>query len=143
MKKIFPGNLLNRLVFLVVLFISAQLVDGQDKAQQGTPIPDSINAIFMQSCMPCHGSAGGRYPTAKLNFSRWEGYGAAREVEKAVAICNSVRKGTMPTKSFRTSNPGSILTKAQVAVICEWADALKQHKNPKTSPLKRILKKVE
>jgi hypothetical protein len=81
--------------------------------------------------MPCHGSQGGRLPGARLNFSRWKGYGAAKEVEKASLICSAVRKGKMPPRLVRDSKPENIPTKEQADLICKWAEALKAEKERK------------
>jgi hypothetical protein len=78
--------------------------------------------------MPCHGDSGGRLPKSRLYFSRWAGYGTAKEVEKASLICSSVRKSKMPPKSARNSKPELIPTKEQIDLICKWAESLKSEK---------------
>jgi hypothetical protein len=62
---------------------------------------------------------------AKLNFSKWAEYGAAKEEEKASKICSMLTEELMPPKSIRKSNPEIIPTKEQIALICKWAESLK------------------
>ena len=122
---------LHGLIIVTMIFANFHFVSGQAKKEQPIPIPDSINKIFMTSCMPCHGSQGGRLPGARLNFSRWKGYGASKEAEKALLICSVIRKGTMPPKTARTSKPENIPTKEQADLICKWAETLKAEKGRK------------
>jgi hypothetical protein len=119
------------LTTIIIILTNIHIASGQMEKKQQFPIPENINKIFQTSCMPCHGSNGGRLPKSKLSFSRWEGYGAAKEVEKASLICTSVRKGKMPPKSARESNPELIPTKEQVDLICNWAELLKSEKKEK------------
>jgi mono/diheme cytochrome c family protein len=112
-------------ISMIALLANMHIVSGQTEKKQLFPIPGIINKVFQTSCMPCHGSTGGRFPKSRLNFSRWEGYGASKEAEKALLICSSVSKGTMPPKSVRESKPELILTKEQVDLVCKWADELK------------------
>lgn len=118
-------------MFLIAMLANIGILSGQTVKERNFPIPDSINKIFQTSCMPCHGSQGGRLPGARLNFSRWKGYGAAKEVEKASLICSAVRKGKMPPRLVRESKPENIPTKEQADLICKWAEALKAEKERK------------
>jgi hypothetical protein len=112
-------------IAIIAIFASIRIASGQSEKKQQFPIPDNINKIFKTSCMSCHGSDGGRLPKSKLNFSRWTSYSAAKETEKASLICTQVRKGKMPPKSARESNPELIPTKEQNELICKWAESLK------------------
>jgi mono/diheme cytochrome c family protein len=116
---------------IIVILANILIASGQTEKKQQFPIPENINKIFQTSCMPCHGSNGGRLPKSRLYFSRWAGYGTAKEVEKASMICSSVMKGKMPPKSVRDSKPELIPTKEQVDFICNWAESLKSKKGEK------------
>jgi mono/diheme cytochrome c family protein len=120
-----------QLTAIVIILINIQIASGQTGNKQQSPIPENINKIFHSSCMPCHGDNGGRLPKSRLYFSRWAGYGAAKEAEKASLICSSVRKGKMPPKSVRDSKPKLIPTKEQIDLICNWAESLKTRKGEK------------
>ena len=116
---------------VIVFMASNQTASCQTKKEKTISIPEDINNIFLKSCMPCHGDKGGRLPTARLKFSRWKAYGPEKEVEKASQICSSVRKGTMPPKSSRETNPELIPTKEQADLICRWAESVKPQKGKK------------
>jgi hypothetical protein len=116
---------------IIVILANICITSGQTEKKQQFPIPENINKIFQTSCMPCHGDSGGRLPKSRLYFSRWAGYGPAKEVEKASMICSSVRKGKMPPKSVRDSKPELVPTKEQIDLICNWAELLKSEKREK------------
>jgi hypothetical protein len=128
MKKLFHFKGMLWQTAVIVILLNIHVTSGQTGKEQPYPIPENINNIFQTSCMPCHGDNGGRLPTARINFSRWAGYGAAKETEKASLICSTLRKGAMPPKSIRDSNPALIPTKEQIDLICKWAESLKSEK---------------
>jgi hypothetical protein len=113
---------------LIIIFLNIGVASGQKAKEKSVPIPDNINKIFQTSCMPCHGIDGGRFPHSRLNLSKWAGYGAEKEAEKAALICSTLSKGLMPPKSRRELQPGLNPTKEQVEMICKWAESL----NPKS-----------
>ena len=125
----FNGKLI-KLVTIVYL-TNVYIASGQIENKQNLSIPENVNIIFQTKCMSCHGSNGGRFPKSKLNFSRWTGYGASKQAEKASSICSAVRKGKMPPKSARESKPELIPTKEQVDLICNWAESIKSEKEKK------------
>jgi hypothetical protein len=131
MKKLFHLNGILWQTMIIVFLANICIASGQTGKKQQFPIPENINKIFQTSCMPCHGNDGGRLPKSRLYFSRWAGYGTAKEVEKASLICSSVRKGKMPPKSARDSKPELIPTKEQIDLICNWAELLKSEKKEK------------
>ena len=131
MKKLFHFKGLLLQMVIVAILVNARIATGQTEKKQQFPIPEDINKIFQTSCMSCHGSDGGRLPKSRLNFSRWAGYGAAKEAEKALLICSTLRKGKMPPKSARESNPELIPAKEQIDLICKWAESLKPEKEKK------------
>jgi len=133
MKKFFRFSPMLRLTAIMIILANIRTTHGQPGKNQQFLIPENINKIFQTSCMPCHGSNGGRLPKSRLSFYRWAGYGAARETEKALLICSSVSKGKMPPKSARESNPELIPTKEQVDLICNWAESLKSEKKEKNN----------
>ena len=110
---------------VLILMISAQTLTDQEGPDKSTKIPDDINKIFQTSCLPCHGEKGGRMPTSKLAFFKWGEYDAATRSEKALSICSTVTKGTMPPKNIRDTKPELVLTKEQVDQVCKWAESLK------------------
>jgi mono/diheme cytochrome c family protein len=131
MKRIFHLNGMVWRISLIAIMTNFLTTSGQTVNEQQFPIPENINKIFQASCLPCHGSNGGKMATGKLNFTEWERYGADKEAEKALFICTTVRKGTMPPKMVRDSKPELIPTKAQIDLICNWASSLKPEKGAK------------
>lgn len=131
MKRLFylKGMLMQMAIIAILANIRISL--GQTGEKQQFPIPEDINKIFQTSCVQCHSNDGGRLPKSRLNFSRWGAYDAAKEAEKALLICSTLRKGKMPPKSARESNPELIPTKEQVDLICTWAESLKSQKEKK------------
>jgi len=128
MKKSFHSNGILWLMVIIGVLANIRIASGQTGKGQQFPIPDDIKNIFQTSCMPCHGSDGGRFPKSRLNFSRWTAYGDVKEAEKASFICSRVSKGTMPPKFVRDSKPELIPTKEQIDLICKWAETLKPRK---------------
>jgi hypothetical protein len=125
LKKLLSSKRMHWHVLLMALLVNMQIASGQTKQKQTYVIPDDINAIFNNSCMSCHGVKGGIMPLAKLNFAKWEKYGAAKEAERASKICGMLTAGKMPPEKFRKSNPELIPTKEQIGLICKWAESLK------------------
>jgi cytochrome c553 len=131
MKKFFHfKGILIKVVILAIL-ANVSIASAQTGKRLQYSIPPDINKIFQTSCLPCHGDSGGRFPTSKLKFSRWAGYSATEQVGKAAHICSEVRKGKMPPKSVRESNPELIPSKEQVDLICKWSESLKSEKEKK------------
>jgi hypothetical protein len=131
MKKLFYFNCMRILMAIIFILPNIHIASGQSADIQQSSIPENINMIFQASCLKCHGNNGGRLPKSKLNFSRWVGYGSAKQTEKALLICSTLRKAKMPPKSKRDSSPGLIPTKEQVVLICAWAESLKPSKEKK------------
>jgi hypothetical protein len=131
MEELFHFKALLIQTLIIAILANLVIASGQTGKEQQFPIPEDISKIFQTSCMPCHGNDGGRFPTSRLKFSRWAGYGAAKQEEKAVQICSEVRKGKMPPKSVRESNPELIPSKEQVDLICKWAESIKSEKGKK------------
>lgn len=114
-------------LFLAVTFVLLMVIASFKSPAPTNPIPDDLGVIFKNSCMACHSNEGGMIARSKVNFSVWNTYDVEKQSKKAIAICNVVTKGSMPTKSFIKSNPGAALTNEQKALICKWSEEL----NPK------------
>jgi mono/diheme cytochrome c family protein len=119
-------------LLLLLIVANFHLATAQTSGKEKQPpIPDDVYRIFQTSCISCHGDKGGRLPTSKLKFSRWSGYGANKQEEKAKNICSEMSKGKMPPKSARQEHPELIPTKDQIDMICKWAESLKAGKGKK------------
>jgi len=124
MRKIFRFKGLVWQIAMILMLASIQITSGQTVKEQTSSIPENVNKIFQASCFNCHGSNGKMLPMAKLNFSKWNEYGAEKEAAKASKICSVLTEEIMPPKSARKSNPELIPTKEQIALICKWAESL-------------------
>jgi mono/diheme cytochrome c family protein len=123
MKKLIYTNSILIKATLIIITLNIGVASGQNGKEQSVPIPDTINKIFQISCIPCHGIDGGRFPHSRLNLSKWAGYSAEKEAEKAALICSTLSRGSMPPKSRRESQPELNPTKEQVEMICKWAES--------------------
>ena len=122
-------------VIFIVSFFTLSLLTSSDaicqpgkKATQGQAIPDSLFKIFQNSCMACHATGANPFAASKVNFTDWQKYNASKQASKASAICKVISKGTMPPKSYVTSNPNSVITPKQSTDICNWATSLGSYK---------------
>lgn len=131
MRELFRFNGMVTQIGIMAIFANVCIVSDQTADKHQYAIPENVNEIFQASCIPCHGDKGGRFPTSKLKFSRWAGYGTTKQFEKAQQICSEVRKGKMPPKSFRESDPELVPTKEQIDLICKWAESVKSEKEEK------------
>jgi hypothetical protein len=111
------------LLILASVVLSFSSAPGEESMNQATAlsIPDNLKPVFKNSCMECHATDGRKMAAAKINFTNWDNYEPAQQAKKAVAICNKVTAGSMPPKSFVSSNPGAILTAEQKDLICKWS----------------------
>jgi hypothetical protein len=110
-------------VFL--LFLSVPFLKGQEAGKSSPALADSVKKIVLVSCVPCHTDKGGLMSRSKVNFTNWAEYSPARQKEKAELICSMLAKEKMPPKEARQKKPELIPTKEQIAVINNWAKALK------------------
>lgn len=86
--------------------------------------PDNVMRILQQSCYDCHTDASGNVMAkGKLNFSKWEGYEAAKKVSKLEKICEEVTENKMPKKKYLKKHPESALSDKDITAICEWTEA--------------------
>jgi hypothetical protein len=110
---------------LVVILAMIQTASGQTKKVLAAPIPQDLNKVFMNSCVPCHFNGGKMMAMGMVNFSKWTEYSPAKAAKKASMICYVLTKEKMPPKKVRKEVPESIPSKEQHDLICKWADSLK------------------
>jgi len=121
--KSVTGSFLLLLVLIVVT--ATTTASGQQTKKPSPALPDDLNKIFTNSCMPCHSSKGGMMSQARLNFTNWTQYSTEKQKEKAEDIISVLEKDKMPPKNARETRPGIIPTKEQIAIIKNWVDSLK------------------
>lgn len=113
------------LCLLLIVILDIEFLYCQKKPQKPDPIPDDINLILQPFCYSCHGPAGGRLPRSRLNFAAWNSYPPGKKADKAISICSTMRKRTMPTKLWNQQNPGLRLTAEQIDIVCIWAESVR------------------
>ena len=86
-----------------------------------TSIPNEVNVVLNNSCMACHGTAGGAMALSMLDLSKWDQYKPEKQANKATAICKTVTSGTMPPKPYLKAHPEATLTADQIELICKWS----------------------
>lgn len=132
---------------LIILFVVAQFVrpnmtnppvDEGRTLQARAQIRQEVYAILERSCNDCHSNktswpwysqvtpvswylanhvADGR---RELNISDWARYDARRATRKLDEICEQVREGEMPLKSYLLLHPSARLSDADRKAICDW-----------------------
>lgn len=123
MKKVTYSSFSLLFLLLCGLFIADLSVMGQEPAKESAALPEEINIIVTASCMPCHTSKGGLLSRGKLNFTEWTKYSAATQKKKAAMMYSMLKKGAMPPKSARETNPDIIPTIAQIEIIKKWSES--------------------
>ena len=104
---------------------------GQDTliARKGIQIPDNLDKVFTNSCMPCHSANGRKMAKAMLNFSKWDKYGRSTQVRKGKAIARMIGKEAMPPEQFIESSPELALTPADKENVRLWINAMNKKKD--------------
>jgi len=96
----------------------------QKKEMMSKPIPANVMKIADKSCVKCHTEPGEPMAIMHLNLSKWDKYSAAKQADKAKAMCTMVTKDKMPPKSFREKNPNDVPSQEETKVICNWAQSI-------------------
>jgi cytochrome c5 len=123
MKKEIYSSLALILLVFISLFYPAHVITGQEVTKESPALPEEINKIVTASCTPCHTSTGGMLSRGKLNFTEWTKYSAETQKKKAEKMYSELKKGAMPPKSARETNPDIIPTKDQVDIIKKWSES--------------------
>ena len=130
MKKITLLSLIAlSVLFAIVIALNPQTVIGSMKplpAGPGTKLPDSVLKFVQKTCMDCHADDGNFMAKGKVNFSTWEKYDSEKQMGKAKAMCKQLTKSAMPPKKWRKNNPDNVPTKADIDMVCRWANSLQK-----------------
>lgn len=87
------------LLFIFLIFSNSAI--GQDSPKNSSPLPDNVNKIVSDCCMPCHSSNGGSMSKSKLNFTDWTGYTADEQKSKAEKMYKELKKKEMPPQGSK------------------------------------------
>jgi hypothetical protein len=136
-------------IILVILFVAAQFfqpdrsnppVDESKTIYASLNVPPEVKAIFERSCYDCHSNntnwpwysyiAPTSWLTASdvktgrtnLNLSTWGTYKRSRQINKLDQISDQLGDDKMPLKKYRLMHPNAALSKAEVDMVCAWAE---------------------
>ena len=140
------------LLVLLVVFILIQFIPRNvNKSQQILStdftriysLPDNVQSVLQKACYDCH-SNNTKYPwysniqpfrlwfdkhirdgKEELNFSDYGSYALRRQQNKLKSIEESLRKGTMPLKSYKLMHNEARLNDAQKETIISWVNNLR------------------
>jgi cytochrome c5 len=119
-----PYNFVLLLSFLLLGAVPVYLSASFVTKYKASGIPDEVNRVFERSCNSCHTSPGNSMALSRVNFSKWDQYTVKQQFKKALAVCKTITKKTMPPKFFVESNAGATLSQEETALICKWAASL-------------------
>lgn len=144
--------LLKILLGILIIFVLIQLIpQSVNKSSQSLPtdfikvysVPRQVQSIFEDACYDCH-SNNTRYPwyskiqpfriwldghikTGKeeLNFSEFGSYSSRRQYNKLNSIAESVKKRTMPLRSYEWMHSEARLNDNQKKMIIKWVNDIR------------------
>lgn len=136
-------------IALAILFIAAQAirpsmtnppVDEGRTLQAKAQIPPQVYGIMERSCNDCHSNKTS-WPwyaqitpvswylahhvdegRRELNISDWARYDNRRATRKLGEICEQVKEGEMPLKTYLMIHPSAKLSDADRQALCDWAN---------------------
>ena len=134
---------------ILILFVVAQFVrpnmtnpqvDESRTLQARAQIKPEVYAIMERSCNDCHSNkttwpwysqiAPGSWYLSRhveqgrreLNISDWARYDTRRATHKLEAICDEVKSGEMPMKSYLLLHPSASLSEDDKKALCDWTN---------------------
>ena len=135
-------------IVLAMIFLSLQFirpartnppVDEARTIQQHTQITSEVASILDRSCNDCHSNQT-RWPwysniapvswfvadhvnegRKELNFSDWAQYNAADQAGLLKQMCQEVKAGAMPLRSYLRLHWGAELSSEDKRTLCDWA----------------------
>jgi hypothetical protein len=134
-------------VFVAMQFVRPSLanppVDETKTIEAVAQVPADVHTILERSCADCHSNKSvwpwysrvapvswlladdvkkGR---KHLNLSEWGTYKPKRQAHKLEEICEQVKQGEMPLKTYLALHSRAKLSDADRARLCEWTNGLK------------------
>lgn len=137
------------IIALVILFAVAQVirpsmtnppVDESRTLQAKAQVQPEVHAILERSCNDCHSNKTA-WPwysqiapvswylvrhvnegRRELNISDWAQYDTRRATKKLEEICEQVKEGEMPLKTYLPLHPSAKLSDADKQALCDWTN---------------------
>jgi len=137
-------------IVIVVLFVAAQFYrptlstpppDDSKSMSANTHMTPEVSSILERSCNDCHSSKTSwpwysqvapvswylksHVDHGRRNFSMsdWGTYPSKKAVRKLGEICEQVKKGDMPLKSYLLLHPAAKLSDADRKTLCDWTES--------------------
>jgi hypothetical protein len=132
------------IIFVVAQFVRPSMtnppVDESRSLRAKSQIQPEVYAIMERSCNDCHSNKTSwpwysqvtpvswylvrhvNQGRRELNISDWAGYDNRRATRKLDEICEQVKAGEMPIKSYLLIHPSASLSDADRQAICDWAN---------------------
>jgi hypothetical protein len=117
-------GMVGSIFLLVVILSSHKSSNGKETGSVAPSIPDTIMVIFEKACTGCHADEGNGLAKGKLNFDKWTSLSDAKKIILATKICQEMKKGTMPPKSFRRNNPDLVPVDKEIERVCYWTESI-------------------
>lgn len=113
-------------------------VDSKQEIHANLAMDPAVASLLARSCNDCHSNRtewpwySGVAPASwlvvsdvnrgrkALNLSEWSTYKTEAQQKHLAEVCKEVSEGEMPVLPYKLAHPGAKLTKADVAMICEW-----------------------
>ncbi len=113
-------------------------VDPKREIHANVAIDPAVASLFARSCNDCHSNRtvwpwySGVAPASwvvvsdvnrgrkALNLSEWSTYKTEAQQKHLTEVCKEVSEGEMPALPYKLMHPDAKLTKADVAMVCEW-----------------------
>ena len=141
----------NKVILVIVgIVLASQLyrpartnptVQPQNELSSHTQMPAEVSQILNRSCSDCHSNKttwpwyskvapvswvvaddvveGRRH----MNLSEWGSYPLKRQLKKIEDICDEVKDGGMPLKSYTWIHKGTALSQPERDTVCKWSQA--------------------
>ena len=113
-------NILLTGVFTLLICLFSGFIISAQQQEKGKAITNDVSQIINRSCAACHSDKGSGMAKMKMNFDKWQSYSAEKQVKLAQKCYQEVSKGGMPPKGFIKSNPGAVLSPAEIDVFRNW-----------------------
>lgn len=131
-------------VFIVIQFFPPKkndnLVNPQNDIVFKLEIPTAVKKKIVDACYDCHSNKTAypfynriapvswllardiRHAKEHLNFSEWAGYDRKEQIKLLSKICDEIKAGEMPLKSYVFMHSRAVINPKELADICLWTE---------------------
>ena len=87
-----------------------------------TDVPEDVQAILDNSCLPCHGADGQGTAKLKWNWEKMPELTTSKQVSKLSKVVDEVNEDKMPKPKYLKKHPEAKLSDEQKKVLVDWAE---------------------